>query len=70
MNAPIRHIILLVLSVVLGWLSTDIVPWINDNPSLGVVVGGLVASVLAYITPLVNAYGVGSDGDTYRHSTR
>lgn len=71
MNAAVRHLILLVLSVTLGWLSTEVVPVINDAPGWGVPIGGLVAAVLAYVTPLVNAYGVGSQKDTtYRQSTR
>lgn len=71
MNAAFRHLTLLILSVSVGWVSTDLVPVINDTPSLGTVVGGLVAAVLAYVTPLVNAYGVGAEKDTtYRHTTR
>jgi hypothetical protein len=69
-SAAFRHFVLLLASVTLGWLSTDVVPWVADRPTWGITVAGLIAAILAYVTPLVKAYGVGSDTPprTSRHT--
>lgn len=68
--AQVRHLILMTLAVVFGWLSTDVVPWISDRPTWGVPVAGLVAVILAYVTPLIQSYGVGSAPDTESRARR
>lgn len=57
--APLRHLVLAVISLTLGWVSADLIPALNDQAGYGVLVAGLIAAVLAYVTPLVNSYGVG-----------
>lgn len=54
-----RHLILITTSGLIGWGATDGVSWLNGQTGWGLAVGGLVAAVLAYLTPLVRAYGVG-----------
>jgi hypothetical protein len=68
--AQVRHLILMTAAVILGWLSTDVVPWISDHPSWGVPVAGLVAVILAYVTPLIQSYGVGSAPDAESRARR
>jgi hypothetical protein len=59
--APVRHVILLALSVVIGYVGTDVVPDLSDrSPVVGVLAGALVTAVLAIVTPLVSSYGVGA----------
>lgn len=57
--APIRHLILALISAVLGWAGAFLIPALNDQAGYGVLLAALVAAVLAYVTPLVNSYGVG-----------
>ena len=58
--APLRHLVLAVASVLLAWAGTDGVAWLKDLPGSGALLAGLLAAVLAVITPLVNSYGVGA----------
>jgi hypothetical protein len=57
--APIRHIILLLISVGLAWIGTDIIPWLKGQTGWGLLAAALVSVLLAYFTPLVQAYGRG-----------
>lgn len=55
-----RHLILVVLAAVLSWAGTDLVPALNGQTGYGAILGALVTALLAYFTPLVQAYGVGA----------
>jgi hypothetical protein len=57
--APIRHLVLLVLSTGLAWASTDGIDWLKGQTGWGLLAAALLATLLAYFTPLVNSYGVG-----------
>lgn len=59
--APLRHLVLIVASVLLAWLGTDIVPFLQDQSNIiGAVTSAALAAVLAVVTPLVSSYGVGA----------
>ncbi len=58
--APVRHLVLAMASVLLAWLGTDGVSWLGDLPGSGALLAGLLAAVLAVVTPLVTSYGVGA----------
>lgn len=58
--APVRHLVLIVTSVTLAWLGTDVVGPLQDQPGYGPLAAGLLTAFLAYATPLVASYGVGS----------
>jgi hypothetical protein len=59
--APVRHLVLLVASVLLAWAGTDVVPFLqNESNVTGAVASAALAAVLAVLTPLVTSYGVGS----------
>lgn len=59
--APVRHLVLIVLSVVLAWAGTDVVPFLSNQSNVtGAVLSAALAAVLAVLTPLVSSYGVGA----------
>jgi hypothetical protein len=59
--APARHLVLLVLSVVLSWASTELVPLFANQSNLsGAILSAALAAVLAVVTPLVTSYGYGA----------
>ena len=59
LNPELRQLILILLVPVLGFLSAELVPAI-DNPLLAGLTGVVLTALLAYFTPLVRQYGVGS----------
>jgi len=48
----------------LSWASQDLVPFLNGQPGYGAVAGVAVTGAVAYLTPIVRRYGVGSGGDS------
>ena len=59
--APLRHLVLAIAAVLLAWLGTDVVPFLqNESNILGAVSSAALLAFLAYATPLVTSYGVGS----------
>lgn len=59
--APVRHLVLLVASVLLAWAGTDVVPFLqNQSNVLGSILAAALLAVLSVVTPLVSSYGVGS----------
>jgi uncharacterized membrane protein (DUF441 family) len=59
--APVRHAVLLVASVLLAWLGTDVVPLLQNQSNVtGAVLAAALTAVLAVVTPLVTSYGVGA----------
>lgn len=58
--APVRHGVLLVAGTGLGWLATDVVGPLQDQPGWGPLASALLVAFLAWATPLVTSYGAGS----------
>jgi len=56
----VRHLSLLLIAAALTWAGTDLVPWLQSNPGWGALAGSLATVLLAWATPLVGTYGVGS----------
>lgn len=64
LNPAVRHLVLMVLPILLGWAATDLVPALQGaNPVVGAVAGVLLSALLAWLTPLTRQYGVGSRQD-------
>jgi hypothetical protein len=62
-NLPpqLRHLIYFVAPVFLGWVASDVVPFVqNKNPLAAYLIGALVTALLAYFTPVTRRYGVGA----------
>ena len=59
--APVRHLVLGLLSVLLAWAGTDVVPLLSNQSNLtGSLLSVALAAVLAVATPLVSSYGYGA----------
>lgn len=58
--APLRHLLLITLAGLLGWAGTDLIPWVHDQAGYGILASTLLTVLLAWVTPLVQAYGVGA----------
>ncbi len=60
--AQLRHLIILVTPVALGWVTSDFLPWFNGrNPALAGLAAALVTALSLWLTPITKQYGVGSD---------
>jgi hypothetical protein len=58
--APWRHLIFAVAPIVLGWVASDVVPFVQGkNPLAAYLIGALVTALTAWVTPLTRQYGVG-----------
>lgn len=57
--APARHLTLAILTVLLTWAGSDVIPALQGQTGGAALVAGLLAAGLAVLTPLVNSYGVG-----------
>ena len=56
-----RHAILILLSAVLSWAASDLVPWLREQPDgWAALAGGVVTVLLAVATPLTRQYGAGA----------
>ena len=61
LSPELRHLILMLMVPVLGYISAEVVPaWISD-PVLAGLAGVVLTALIAYFTPLTRQYGVGSD---------
>ena len=58
--APVRHLILVVLAALLTGV-TELLPSVNLSPAVAPFVTAAIGYALAWVTPLVQSYGVGSD---------
>jgi hypothetical protein len=54
-----RHLSLLMIAALISWSATEFFPAL-ENPMLASLGGALAVALLAYVTPLVRTYGVGS----------
>lgn len=62
LSPAVRHLVLMLLPVVLGWAGTDLVPALHGvNPVVGSLAGVLVTAGVAWLTPFTTQYGVGSN---------
>ena len=61
--APILHLLLPLLAVVLGWLASDALPWLNGKWPAYSLIWIAVQTVALALTPLTRQYGVGARGD-------
>lgn len=61
LSPEVRHLILMLMVPVLGYISAEVVPaWISD-PVLAGLAGVVLTALIAYFTPLTRQYGVGAD---------
>ena len=61
LSPELRHLILMLMVPVLGYISAEVVPaWISD-PVLAGLAGVVLTALIAYFTPLTRQYGVGFD---------
>ena len=56
---PLQHLLTLVLPVLLGWGSSDVVPWLHGRGGWCSLAAALLAQLLLVVTPLTRQYGVG-----------
>jgi hypothetical protein len=62
--AQLRHLILIVAPILLGWVASDVVPFVQaKNPVAAYLIGSLVTAALAWFTPATRQYGVGSGAE-------
>ena len=66
----VRHLLLVVVSVVLDWAAVVALPQLRaaleGQPLLGPLVLALTVAVLAWATPLVQGYGLGTAPENRR----
>jgi hypothetical protein len=54
-----QHLTVLVLSALLGWGTTDLVPFLQDrSPLVSGLVGALLVVLVNALSPITNSYGV------------
>lgn len=58
--APVRHALLLLLSVLASWALTEWLPSLGDDSVVVSLLTAVLSGVLAILTPLVSSYGVGA----------
>lgn len=61
--AIVRHLIILGAPVVLGWVSSDVIPALQDRPGAGTAFAALLEAIVLVVTPLTRQYGVGRATD-------
>ena len=57
---PVRHLLLALAPVVLGWLLSDVVPALNDRWPAAAALWLVVQQILMWALPLTRQYGVGA----------
>lgn len=62
LNPGVRHLILALVPVILGVVSTDFVPQLQSvNPFVATLAAALVQQVILYFSTLTTQYGVGAE---------
>jgi hypothetical protein len=69
-EAILRHLALALFTVLGTWATTELAPTVQDTPVYGSLIAGGIMVVLAWLTPLVNAYGVGAKPQINRNITK
>lgn len=57
-----RHLILMLAASLLGWASDNVLN-LGLDPIVASLLGVVVATAIAWLTPLTRQYGVGNDGE-------
>lgn len=64
LNPGVRHLVLAVVPVILGIVSTDFVPQLQSvNPFVATLAAALIQQALLYFTTLTTQYGIGSSDE-------
>lgn len=53
-----RHFTLIVLSAVLSWVASDVVPALEGQTGYAAAAGAVLTALVAVLTPLTRQYGV------------
>lgn len=56
----LRHLILLLLPVLLGWASADLLPFLQDRFPQWALIWAAVTQAVLWATPLTRQYGAGA----------
>jgi hypothetical protein len=56
----LKHLALLVLPVLLGWVSADLLPVLRDQFPQWALIWAAIAQSVLWATPLTRQYGIGS----------
>ena len=60
--AQLRHLVILVTPVLLGWVTSDFLPWFSGrSPALAGLAAAIVTGLGLWLTPLTKQYGVGAE---------
>jgi hypothetical protein len=60
--AQVRHLLLVVVAAFLTGL-LEVLPSLSLSPTVVPFVGAIITYALAWVTPFITSYGVGSTGD-------
>ena len=55
----VRHLLILLSTVVLAWVTQEVVPDLQDQGGTAALAGGFITALLLYLTPLTRQYGIG-----------
>lgn len=58
--AGLQHLLLLLAPVVLGWVASDVVPWLQGRGGWAAIGAGILGYVVLAVTPLTRQYGLGA----------
>lgn len=56
-----RHLVLMLAAALLGWAADNVMN-LGLDPLIASVLGVIVATGIAWLTPLTRQYGIGNDG--------
>lgn len=56
----VRHLVFALVSALLAWAGTDLVPVLKDQPGWGAVAASFVTVLVAALLPVTRQYGVGA----------
>lgn len=59
MPAWARHLFFAVAPAVLGWIASDIVPYLEGKGEYAALAASLITVLVASVTPLTRQYGLG-----------
>ena len=55
-----RHLAILLLGAVLTWVTTEVVPSLQDQGGAAALIGAAITVAALYFTPLTSQYGIGA----------
>ncbi len=62
-----RHLALQTIAALLGWVSSQFIPVLQDTGVIAPLVGSLLTTLLAALTGLVKQYGLFAESGDYSH---